>query len=55
MMEAKRQENFEVSRRFNDAPGRFGLFTSPAPLAISDPQYIQKKPRLVPDADAKEV
>jgi len=24
-------------------PGRFGLFTSPAPLAISDPLYQQKK------------
>jgi len=36
MLAQKRTENFEISRRFNDAPGRFGLFTSPAPLAISD-------------------
>jgi len=55
MIETKRLANFETSRMMNDAPGRFGLFTCPAPLAISDPQYLQKKPRLVPDADQKEV
>jgi len=33
----KREENFATSRKFNDAPGRFGMFTTPAPLAVSDP------------------
>jgi len=39
----------------NDAPGRFGLFTSPAPLAVSDPQFAQKKPRINPESEVKEV
>jgi len=37
LMESKRIANFEVSRIYNDAPGRFGLFSAPAPIAVSDP------------------